>query len=94
MEDKNLLEDENIQVQPAEAQENIADSTVADSEAPLDKNVKLMSPTRMLLRRFFRSKLSIAGKVILAALLIFCWFGPVVYQRWGETETDRTGATQ
>ena len=64
-----------------------------DGEAPLDKNVKLMSPTRMILRRFFRSKLSIAGIVMLAALFLFCWFGPVVYQRWGETETDRTGNT-
>ncbi len=64
-----------------------------DGEAPLDKNVKLMSPTRMILRRFFRSKLSIAGIVMLAALIIFSWLGPVVYQRWGETETDRAGAT-
>ena len=66
---------------------------VADGETPLDKNVKLMSPTRMILRRFFRSKLSIAGLVMLAALFLFCWLGPVVYQRWGETETDRTGKT-
>lgn len=64
---------------------------VEDSDSPLDKNVKLMSPTRMLLRRFFRSKLSIAGIVMLAALFLFCWFGPVVYRQWGETETDRTG---
>lgn len=62
-----------------------------DGETPLDKNVKLMSPTRMVLRRFFRSKLSLAGIIMLVALFIFCWMGPVVYQRWGETETDRTG---
>ena len=37
-----------------------------DEETPLDKNVKLMSPTRMVLRRFFRSKLSIAGLIMLA----------------------------
>lgn len=67
--------------------------TVRDTETPLDKNVRLMSPTRMVLRRFFRSKLSIAGIIMLAALLIFCWLGPVVYTRWGETETDRTGMT-
>ena len=64
-----------------------------DGEKPLDKNVKLMSPTRMVLRRFFRSKLSIAGLVMLVALFAFCWLGPVVYQRWGETETDYDGAT-
>lgn len=66
----------------------------ADGEVPLDKNVKLMSPTRMVVRRFFRSKLSIVGLVMLAALFLFCWLGPVVYQRWGEIEVDRSGATE
>ena len=28
---------------------------------------------------------------MLVILFAFCWLGPVVYQRWGETETDRTG---
>lgn len=82
-------EEEIKQEQPLE--ENA--ESVDDSEAPLDKNVKLMSPTRMIVRRFFRSKLSIAGIIMLAALFIFCWLGPVVYQQWGETETDRTGTT-
>ena len=63
----------------------------SDTETPLDKNVRLMSPTRMLLRRFFRSKLSVTGLIMLVVLFAFCWLGPVVYQRWGETETDRTG---
>ncbi len=52
-----------------------------------------MSPTRMVLRRFFRSKLSIVGLCMLIFLFLFCWLGPVVYHPWGETETDRTGAT-
>lgn len=60
-------------------------------DVPLDKNVKLMSPFRMVVRRFFRSKLSIVGIVILAVLFLFAWFGPVCYNVWGETETDRTG---
>lgn len=64
---------------------------VEDTETPLDKNVKLMSPTRMVLRRFFRSKLSIVGLVMLSLLFLFCWLGPVFYTQWGETETDRTG---
>ena len=65
-----------------------------DTETPLDKNVRLMSPTRMLIRRFFRSKLSVAGIIMLASLFLFCWLGPVVYSRWGEIETDRAGATE
>ena len=56
-----------------------------DTETPLDKNVRLMSPTRMLVRRFFRSKLSIAGIIMLASLFLFCWLGPVVYHPWAET---------
>ena len=73
-----------------------ADGALAaeDTDVPLDKNVKLMSPTRMVLRRFFRSKLSIVGIIMLASLFIFCWLGPVVYRAWGETETDRTGKTE
>lgn len=49
-----------------------------DSETPLDKNVRLMSPGRMVLRRFFRSKLSIIGLVMIAALILFSWLGPVI----------------
>lgn len=64
---------------------------IADTEKALDKNVRLMSPTRMLLRRFFRSKLSIIGLVMLASLFVFSWFGPVVYRQWGEIEVDRNG---
>lgn len=65
---------------------------ISDTEKALDKNVRLMSPTRMLLRRFFRSKLSIAGIVMLATLFVFSWLGPVVYRQWGEIEVDRGGA--
>lgn len=77
---------------PEAAEEAEAVLDAAEEEKPLDKNVKLMSPMRMVMRRFFRSKLSIAGIVMLAALFLFCWLGPVVYHKWGETETDRTGA--
>jgi peptide/nickel transport system permease protein len=65
-----------------------------EEEAPLDKNIKLMSPTRMVLRRFFRSKLSIAGIIMIAFLVVFSWLGPVVYNRWGEIEVDRTGSQE
>lgn len=59
-------------------------------ETPLDKNVRLMSPTQMLLRRFFRSKLSILGLVMVISLFLFCFLGPVFYTQWTETEVDRT----
>lgn len=67
---------------------------IADTEKALDKNVRLLSPTRMLLRRFFRSKLSVAGIIMLAALFLFSWLGPVVYTRWGEIEVDRNSVAK
>ncbi len=62
-----------------------------DEENALDKNVRLLSPARMVARRFFRSKLSIIGLVIIVALILFSWLGPVVYNRWGEIEYDNGG---
>lgn len=62
-----------------------------DGEKPLDKNVRLMSPGRMVARRFFRSKLSIIGLVLIIGLLLFSWLGPVVYTKWGETQIDNSG---
>lgn len=62
------------------------DST--DTDEPLDKNVRLMSPGRMVIRRFFRSKLSIVGLVMVISLFIFCFLGPVFYTQWGEIEVD------
>lgn len=90
-ENKELQTASSQEAEILEATEAVATASVEDTETPLDKNVRLMSPTRMLFRRFFRSKLSITGLVMLVILFAFCWLGPVVYQRWGETETDRTG---
>lgn len=85
-------EESDLSAIPAgEAAEATAEKEFDD--VPLDKNVKLMSPFRMVVRRFFRSKLSIVGIVILAVLFLFAWFGPVCYNVWGETETDYTGKT-
>ena len=61
------------------------------TEEPLDKNVRLLSPARMVLRRFFKSKLSIIGLVMIVGLFLFSWLGPVVYQKWGEKEEDASG---
>lgn len=68
-------------------------SDIADTEAPLDKNVRLMSPTRMVVRRFFRSKLSVIGLVMVIGLFLFSFVGPLVYTAWGETELDESGKT-
>ena len=74
---------------------------VVDTEVPLDKNLKLMSPGMMVVRRFFRSKLSIVGLVMVIGLFLFSFLGPVLIAdttadysdagKWGETELDRSG---
>ena len=41
-----------------------------NNEVPLDKNLRLMSPTMMVVRRFFRSKLSIIGLIMVIGLFV------------------------
>ncbi len=65
-----------------------------DTEVPLDKKVRLMSPTRMVVRRFFRSKLSIVGLIMVISLFLFSFVGPLVYTEWGEIELDESGKTE
>ena len=64
---------------------------VAEEEECHDKNVRLMSPGRMIARRFFRSKLSIVGLIIIVALFAFCWLGPLFYTQWDSGTTDMSG---
>lgn len=59
-----------------------------------ENTIKLMSPMQMVLRRFFRSKLSIVGLVMIVALFIFCWLGPVIYDKWDSTQVDNTGKVE
>ena len=77
-----------------EIQNNQAAPEAVDTEVPLDKNVRLMSPTRMVVRRFFRSKLSILGLIMVIGLFLFSFLGPVVYTQWGEIELDESGKTE
>ena len=71
-----------MQVQPA-----------AQESEPMDKNVRLMSPTQMLLRRFFRSKLSVLGLVMVISLFLFCFAGPLIYTQ-SPIEVDKSGKTK
>ena len=55
---------------------------------------KQMSPLQMVLRRFFRSRLSLVGLIMLLTLFIFSFLGPVIFNacgyNWKETTVDRT----
>ena len=65
-----------------------AENTVAVTEEE-ETYYQEMSPIRLVMRRFFRSKLSIVGLVMIAFLFLFSFLGPVIYQRWGEETVDR-----
>ena len=89
------MEENKNQSLAATAEETVdAKASAFDDDEPLDKNVRLMSPTRMVLRRFFRSKLSVIGLVMIVALFLFCWVGPLVYTQWGETTQDKSGKVE
>ncbi len=58
---------------------------------------RTLSPTRLVLKRFFRSKLSMTGLVILLALFVFSFLGPVFRFLpfvWGEKESDESYAVK
>ena len=71
-------------------------ASTENDEAPVTVTVEQeetyqeMSPIRLVMRRFFRSKLSIVGILMIAFLFHFSFLGPVIYQKWGEETVDRT----
>ncbi len=69
-------------------EDNTVSSTPAEADAPLDKNVRLMSPTRMVVRRFFRSKLSIVGLAMVIGLFLFSFVGPFIFADLGEVNEN------
>lgn len=73
-----------------ETVENEINESESELNAEQAVTYKEMSPIRLIMRRFFRSRLSIVGLVMIVALICFCVFGPMMYKRWGETEIDET----
>jgi len=63
---------------------------INDVEEALADNVKIISPTALVMKRFFRSKLSVIGLVMFISLFIFVFLGPL-FVGWGETEVDHSG---
>ena len=76
-------------VKPAEPE--MTQEEIAAAQAEMHDTYKEMSPLRLVTRRFFRSRLSIVGLVMIVALFLFSYMGPVVYNRWGEGEIDTNG---
>lgn len=60
-------------------------------EESLADRVKVLTPTQQVIKRFFRSRLSIVGLVILIFLFAFSFIGPMFKSLpfiWGESEVD------
>ena len=71
-------------IEPTEAEEEV-----------VEVRYKEMSPMQMVARRFFRSRLSLVGVIMLVALFVFAFAGPPVMHlfgyQWYETDTDKSG---
>ena len=89
--EENKINNQTVPEDVAMPEEVTAPAEPAPEEVPLDRNVRLMSPAQMVIRRFFRSKLSIVGLVMIVSLFLFSFLGPLVYTRWGEIELDESG---
>ena len=85
-----MMENKTVNV---EAEENEVLKEAADEEVTHEQTLKLMSPMQMVIRRFFRSKLSIIGLVMVVSLFLFCWVGPILYPV-SPTEIDKDGKTE
>ncbi len=64
------LEEPRAETPSPEQPEPQEEMSIADS-------VRSLSPTRLVLKRFFRSKLSIVGLVMIIFLFLFSWVGPL-----------------
>ena len=69
---------------PIEGEQKKAEEALAD-------RVRVVSPMKLVVKRFFRSKLSVIGLAVFLAVLLFSFLGPV-FVPWGESEVDRSPA--
>ena len=100
---------DNEQILNKEVIENNDLNTTSDDdlEEIVDEisDVKQMSPTKLVLRRFFRSKLSVVGLIMIITLVVFSFLGPYILKLlnyidfldiitiWGENEPDTSGSS-
>lgn len=84
---KKLAQDENLL-------ENEIIEELVEEDTTEEVTYKEIGPKRLVLRRFFRSKLSIVGIVMIVLLFLFSFLGPVIYQKWGESTVDRSSTTK
>ena len=74
-------------VPTSETVEEVAATQEEETAKSIADSVKALSPTRLVLKRFFRSKLSIIGLVLIVGLFLFSFLGPL-FSPYGETQID------
>ncbi len=65
-----------------------ANTKTSNQEVALDdvSRVKVLSPTRQVVKRFLRNRLAVFGFVSIVIMFIFCFIGPLFY-KYGQKET-------
>ncbi len=85
-----LFNDVLVKLKIKKAEEVVAVEEGAEADLHgenLNDRVKVLSPMKTVMKRFFRSKLSVVGLSILIFLFVFSFLGPVI-SPWGEKEKD------
>jgi peptide/nickel transport system permease protein len=70
------------------SQPTLADHLRNEAPAPAGVAPKRMGRRRLIVRRFFRNRLAVAGLVVYVLLVVLAVAGPHI-ARWGYTEVDR-----
>ena len=83
------MEDQIKNEEQVSEKENFNDNLHGEN---LTDRAKVLSPGMTVLKRFFRSKLSIIGLVTLVLLFLFSFLGPV-FTKWGPNEADPNSKT-
>lgn len=91
-EEEKIITEESSLPQNAEHAEAQADP--GQGQTSLSDSVKTLSPGQLVLKRFFRSKLSIVGLAVLVALFLICFIGPFFCGDVSYDTVDLNGAPQ
>ncbi len=78
------MEEEKV-LTPELAEEDVNKEAV--EEESLADSVRIISPGKLVAKRFFRSRLSMVGLITLIVLFLFAFVGPL-FSPWGEAEAD------
>ena len=85
MDDSKIVEEnlEDVSSEVTIVEGEFEDEVIKEQE----ETFKQMSPIRLIFRRFFRSKLSIVGLILIIVLFLFSFIGPL-FSPYGQAEQD------